>query len=311
MRTTVLNAPLARTCTILSLLVCVRALPAANPAQPRRTVQNPVSAYTEGGLNDPCAVAQIVQDGLRGAQHSDSAVPLARLLSRTNSQAEPPHVGSDQGGSLTQRLWSTRVMSPEQGQEVEASLALKRLIRQVRSVKFEDRDTGPTFTSPAEPAPASETPEAQPAEMSTARPMGSASAAPAAAASGTGASLSDKTQKTLEMLRQNPNQAQDPLEIAELLFLSGRPAEAAPFYTKALDDISRTDPTCEADRAWVLFQLGNCLRETDTAKAQEAYMKLINEYPASPWTELAKAHGRLLAWYQKNQPPQTTRSPRL
>ena len=71
------------------------------------------------------------------------------------------------------------------------------------------------------------------------------------------------------------------------------------------------DPSYDADRAWILFQLGNCLRETDSAKAQEAYMKLVSEYPDSPWTELAKAHGRLLTWYQKSRPGQVATSPQL
>jgi TolA-binding protein len=113
------------------------------------------------------------------------------------------------------------------------------------------------------------------------------------------------------MLQQNPGQVREPLEMAELLFLSGRPTEAAPFYARALDQLNHTDPSYDADRAWVLFQWGNCLRETDTAKAQETYMKLVSEYPDSPWTELAKAHGRLLTWYEKSRPGQPAASPQL
>jgi len=230
-------------------------------------------------------------------------------MSHTRNQAKALQTSPAQGGSLTQDLWSSRVSAPNQEKEVEASLALKRLVRQVRSVKFDDKDAEPTFKAPAESLPSDEALEAQPMETST---TGATVASAAAPAAGTPAdSGSSKTQKTLEILQQNRNQIQDPLEMAELLFLSGHAAEASPFYAKALDKLSRTDPSYETDRAWVLFQLGNCLRETDAAKAQEVYTKLITEYPTSPWTELARAHGQLLVWYQKSRAQQMARSPQL
>lgn len=299
------HSPLARACTILSLFVCVEALPAADSARPRAAARDQTSAYAEGGLNDPCGVGQTTQSGPGAMQSSDTAISLAKLMSRTRSQADAIRTGPDRSGSLTQDLWSTRVAAPEQGKEAEASLALKRLVRQVRSVKFEDQNPGPTFTPP-ESTPAEETLEDQAAEIDVPGPS-----APAAATPASGGSQPTQAEQTLGVLRQDPNQIHDPLEMAELLFLSGRPAEAAPFYARALDGLNRTDPTYEADRAWVLFQLGNCLRETNIAKAQETYMKLISEYPASPWTELAKAHGRLLTWYQKTRPEQTTVTPKL
>jgi tetratricopeptide (TPR) repeat protein len=226
-------------------------------------------------------------------------------MSRTKSQAKSLQTGPGGTGTLKQDLWSSRVASPNEESEAEASLALKRLVRQVRSLKFEDQNPGPTFTPPAESLPPDETVPTQPKETIA---VSSALSAAAPAAVSSEATLSPKTQKTLGALQLNPSQIQDPLEMAELLFLSGRPVEAAPFYAKALDGLKSTDPAYEADRAWVLFQLGNCLRETDIAKAQETYMTLISEYPASPWTELAKAHGRLLTWYQKSRTEEPTDS---
>jgi hypothetical protein len=110
--------------------------------------------------------------------------------------------------------------------------------------------------------------------------------------------------KQLERLMLDPNQVSDPLEMAELLFLGGRTAEAAVFYEKALASLASSDPMHSEDRAWILFQLGNCLRETDMARARDTYMKLVSQYPSSPWTELAKAHGRLITWYQSAKPEQ-------
>jgi tetratricopeptide (TPR) repeat protein len=307
---------------ILSLLVGVEAVQAANAARPRATTPGQRSAYAEAGSNDPCTVNSILQ-----AEAADTAVPLARLLNRTRSQAKAsktadtadragtPLLDAGQNSSLSKDLWSSRVSAPQISQDAETSLALKRLIRQVRSVKFGEKEAGPTFTAPAEPQPTFQTRETQPVRESMAGPTPSAAMITATNVATTASEpvtpLSTQARKTLEMLQQNPGQVREPLEMAELLFLSGRPAEAAPFYAKALNQITRIDPSYDTDRAWVLFQLGNCLRETDTAKAQETYMKLVSEYPESPWTELAKAHGRLLTWYQKDRPGQPATPPQL
>ncbi len=65
-----------------------------------------------------------------------------------------------------------------------------------------------------------------------------------------------------------------------------------------------------ADRAWTLFQLANCLRETNLGEAQATYTKLISEYPDSPWTDLARAQNQLVSWYLKDQPQQLAASRR-
>ncbi len=306
---------------ILSLLVGAGALPAANPVRPRMPVQNRTSAQLAAKPGDPCDVSRMTP-GKTPAAPSGSALSLVKLMNRVKGQGgaseapgairragDPLHPGVDPGDSLPQELWTSRVEAPQTGKEAESSLALKRLIRQVRSVTFDEQNPEPAFTPPAEPQPGFQMPVTPIAQAEG--PGSAAPAVAAPAASESAPSLSAKDRKTLETLQQNPGQVQDPLEMAELLFLSGRPTEAAPFYAKALDRISRLDPSYDADRAWILFQLGNCLRETDTAGAQEVYMKLVAEYPASPWTELAKAHGRLLTWYQKSRPEQLGTAPQL
>ena len=295
MRISALNSSFARGCVILSLLVCVRALSAAEAAQPRTSLQERLSAYAEAGLNDPCAVSRTTTTNAN-PQSSESVVPLAKLLSRTKNRLESSNAKAD--ASVPKELWDSRITLPQGDEEVETSLALRRLIRQVRSVKFAAQEQAPTFTPPAEPKPGFQAPPIESIENDV---TSSSVSTPAAGASNASPALTVKARQTLDVLEKNPNRVQDPLEVAELLFLSGQLTEAAPFYTKALDQISRINPSYDADRAWILFQLGNCLRETDITRAQEVYMKLVSEYPSSPWTELAKAHGRLLTWYQKSR----------
>lgn len=292
---------------ILSLLVFAEASPAANARRPRVAVKANAPAPAEAGPTDPCAVGPTTSSAAPAGE-SPSAVPLATLLGRARNQttdSTDPARG-EQNTPLSKQLWSTRITIPETGVDTTDGLALQRLIHQVRSVKFAGKNTGPAFTAPAEPGPVAASSEFQFDAV-----QGNQTAAPSTASNEASATASNKTRKTLDMLQQNPDQVRDPLEMAELLFLSGRPAEAAPFYARALDRISRGDASYDSDRAWVLFQLGNCLRETDLAKAQEAYMKLVSEYPESPWTELAKAHGRLLTWYQKSQIEPTATTPRM
>jgi tetratricopeptide (TPR) repeat protein len=210
-------------------------------------------------------------------------------------------------GPLTRALWSSRIAAPEAGADAETSLALKRLIRQVRALTVNDKTVAPpaaaTGAVPAE-APQAATTGAEnvaPAPPEPAPSTAPETAPPAGAGPG---SLASKTQKTLDDLRKNTGRVRDPLEVAELLFLSGRPADAAAFYEEALRRTSAGDAAAAADRAWILFQLGNSLREADATKAQDAYMKLIAEYPDSPWTEMARASGRLLTWYQSTRPDQ-------
>jgi hypothetical protein len=90
--------------------------------------------------------------------------------------------------------------------------------------------------------------------------------------------------------------------MAELLFLSNHPVEAAVFYRRALDLADAKGTAAPEDRAWILFQLANCLRETDMTQAEDVYTQLVAEYPDSSWSELAKAHGRLISWYQRVRP---------
>lgn len=234
---------------------------------------------------------------------SDADYAVTGLLSRTTTQTDEIDDEIPWGAGLTRRLWENRMSAPDPNEDADSRAALNDLIYKVRSVRFEGDEAGPAFSAPADPtAPVRSTPPAAPLQRpqpSVPEPMPIPSRqtepdtplAPAALAR-LGDVLSD------------PSQVRDPLEMAELLFLSGRQTEATVFYERALALTVPNNPSTENDRAWILFQLGNCLRETDMTRARDMYMKLVSEYPGSPWTELAKAHGRLITWYQSARPQQ-------
>jgi tetratricopeptide (TPR) repeat protein len=306
-----LNRSSVRGVCLLLCLLCCGAAPSwaagtakSRPASSRRVsapAQPAVSVPNNPAVTDPCAPgAAAMQTNAAAEPSRSSASALASLVTRARSQEGASLPNLEGGNPLALELWSSRIAAPAATDDAETSLALQRLIRRVHTLTLNDKST----TQPSGP-PAGPQLTAEPAASiaTGAEPvLGEADAA----APETTPALSPKAQKTLEDLRKDPSRVRDPLETAELLFLSGRPADAVAFYEEALRRTRAGDAASGSDRAWILFQLGNCLRETDVAKAQDAYMKLIAEYPDSPWTEMARAGGRFLTWYQSARPDQLT-----
>jgi len=236
----------------------------------------------------------------------DADHAVTGLRSRTTPTPAPTEEDTDAdlpwSTGLTRRLWENRILAPNPNEDAETRAAMDDLIQRIRSVRFDDA-MPPAASASAQPAPMAQPSsavrslQASPSDVDKPGPATSVPAEPAAG-------LTEAMQKRLDHVLHDPNQVGDPLEMAELLFLSGRPTEATVFYEKALARTLPNDSSMENDRAWILFQLGNCLRHSDMARAKEMYIKLVSEYPASPWTELAKAHGRLITWYQTAKPQQ-------
>jgi len=240
------------------------------------------------------------------AEHAspDADYAIDSLLSRTAAPRGADNADADISDVLARRLWQNRISAPDPDEDADTRLALQNLINRVGSIRFSGGDGEPRSSTPTT-APTAQTtrPATTPVIDTTPQPTRPLPTVTAPVTQSPPA-LAPATLERLESLLQDPNQVDNPLDMAELLFLSGRPAKAAIFYERALARLTSGEPSQDEDRAWILFQLGNCLRETDMAKAKASYMKLISQYPGSPWTELAKAHGRLITWYQGANPQQ-------
>lgn len=90
-------------------------------------------------------------------------------------------------------------------------------------------------------------------------------------------SLTDEKQKILL-----------PAEVAHSLYLDGKFEQAGKFYKLALDNLDEKSAGYHTKRAWYLFQAGNSYRYCNYILAMEFYSKLIESYPNSPWTPIAK-----------------------
>ena len=113
------------------------------------------------------------------------------------------------------------------------------------------------------------------------------------------------SRQTLQKLRevvQNPEKIDNPYQIGDTLYQSSCIGEAALFYKEALkrelsDDIYSVD-----SRAWLLFQTGNCLMDTDMLEASDYYRQLVTEYPDYPWTDIARIQSNIISWYENEKP---------
>ncbi|MCU0914482.1 MAG: tetratricopeptide repeat protein [Planctomycetes bacterium] len=275
----------------------------ARPAAGRRTVPaKPAGAPNKPAVNDPCAPAQTAAPQTTVAEPSrNSTSALVNLVARAKVRQEAAGADAGPHSPPATELWTSRISAPDPADEAEASLALQRLIRRVHSMTFSDKGTSPpsaptTNLAPTEPVAA----VSLPAPAVASRVPAASISVESGAVPGATPVVSPQVQKTFESLRQNPSRIGDPMEAADLLFLSGRPTDAIPFYEEQLRRL-KTDAASRDDRAWALFQLGNCLRETNVARAQETYGKLMAEYPESPWTEMARAGSRFLTWHQSTR----------
>jgi tetratricopeptide (TPR) repeat protein len=237
-------------------------------------------------------------------------LPLRIVTSLTgvasaNSAAEPGQESAqgsiaapeDANSPHERQLWRTDISIVRGSEDAKGKDELKQIIAQIRSVEF-----GP-------PKPAS-VPLVVPDEAAVIEPNKAPPDIPAEKKDekeqiGPRPPYEPITDRTLQMLRnlsQHPGKMDNPLELGETLFLSGNLREAAVFYREALKRQDPNDVSSARDRAWILFQTGNCLRNDDLPTAAKMYGKLLTEYPNSPWTGLAKFHSKLINWYLKDEP---------
>jgi tetratricopeptide (TPR) repeat protein len=224
----------------------------------------------------------------------------------------------DPNSNFRRQLWRVELSIAKGEKDKRTKDELKRMIEQIRSIELKpDKQTSEPVLVPEviqtaglnETLPDKAVPKEQKTkEIGTKLPY---------------EPISDQTLQILKDLSQHLDHLRNSFELGETLFLSGNLKEAAIFYREALKRKSpeprlRGDKFTPArepalrepkagvgsarDRAWILFQIGNCLRNDDPITAMKMYGQLITEYPNSPWKELAGARSKLLNWYLTDKP---------
>jgi len=114
--------------------------------------------------------------------------------------------------------------------------------------------------------------------------------------------ISEQTLIKLRKIAQEPETVNNPYQIGETLYSSSCIGDAALYYKEALNREKPDDINASNDRAWLLFQTGNCLREVDMLEASDYYRQLITEYPDYPWADIARIQSSIISWYENEKP---------
>ncbi len=218
-----------------------------------------------------------------------------------DSPAEPAsYKSSNRERQLERQLWQDNISPPAENAANRKTDELKRMIEQIRSIQFES-----SSANQAEPQAAEHVEPQQQAAPKNEKQKAESQPLPdviAASEVSNDKSMSSRTLHKVEQLLKDPNSITNPLELAEVLFQTGEPALAGVCYKKALASINVDDPNVATERAWILFQIGNCLKDPDPGASKETYAELIRTAPDSPWAQIAKSRYGLIDWYQQEQP---------
>ncbi len=132
--------------------------------------------------------------------------------------------------------------------------------------------------APTQPAPTQ-------VAVATSQPASQPSSAPAVA---------KMDPNVLENLKKAPSQgAAGLMPVADSLFGEKQYAAAYTLYEQAFKQATTDD-----NKSWALFQMGNCMQESDANAATALYKRLAAEFATSPWAAPAAAQAKLIDWRQ-------------
>jgi len=231
-----------------------------------------------------------------GTKKGNGKLNLATSAASTMPQTDNP---------LIPQLQQARISIYQAEKDSKNKSELKQMVEQIRSVLFNLRKQPTKSITVTELAPANEPNEAsfdtkthEEPEKIPIKPEPENLIKPGCQYE----LVSEHTLQILENPTQKPDQLKNPFELAEVLFLSGHAKKARMFYQEALNRKDPNDLGSAQERAWILFQIGNCLRNDDLQSAKNTYRQLISEYPDNLWTDVAKVQEKLIDWNLKDKP---------
>jgi len=243
--------------------------------------------------------AQTESEKQLSAVSSDETNEKANVTTPISSTAE------EANKSLRQKLQRERISINQGKEDNESKNELKKMIEQVRSIVLLPHKKPVKSASGTEEIPMIE-PNKVSLEIKTHEESGQKVIQPepekSMEAEFQDKPASDYIQKMLESLEQNPERLINPFELAEVLYLGGYENKATIFYREALNSRELNALGSNQEKAWILLQIGNCLRNDDFQSAKNAYRQLIAEYPDYLLVDLAKVQDKLIDWYLTDKP---------
>jgi tetratricopeptide (TPR) repeat protein len=200
-------------------------------------------------------------------------------------------------GEINRKLWETTIAVANENDENNKA-ELLRMIEKIKSMKFAKLQSN----QPAESTGSAE--KTPPLKTDTAKKpvvlLEPEKIQPAPVIEKTIDGNEKLTDDALATIENNPDSIKNPYELAEILFRGGHLTQAAVCYKQTLKTgLFENQPET---KAWILFQLGNCLKENQPDEAIKIYARLLTEYPDSVWAKAAKRYNDLLNLQLQNKP---------
>jgi tetratricopeptide (TPR) repeat protein len=318
--TSLLYLPLVITCMLMTPIKAEKLLENLDPlsllessleqdSENVNTSSAPVNPNALSCIWEPrLTIANLLPGPWQTQANNNIAVNFAAQI---NKKSNHLLIAKNPTTSFSRKLWQTRIANPDDKNIIKSRNELLHIIEKIRSLKFETEDKPVEPVIAIEPPGKTETDKILPhidetqkpeAQKSEATSQGLIVSEPQEEKHFRPKQITKKTLEIFEEISQNPGRINDPLELAEILFHSGNLKEAAICYQEALNRISNEQTEQNPDKAWILFQTGNCLRNDDPSKANEMYRQLIIEFRDSPWADPAMARSNLINWYQQDKP---------
>ncbi|MHC4692127.1 MAG: tetratricopeptide repeat protein [Planctomycetota bacterium] len=283
-------------CILCFAFVCLCFLTTSARAQ--KQSQNP--GQTDFLIPYLAQKSQVAGDRTTGQEKLQAngieAINFADKINQTLPQINTATLG-DPSSDPKRQLWRARIRVHEGKEDNKRKNELRRLIELIRSIEFKP---------PKQPEPIINIRPVETKVETNQTPFDPVvteeSSNNTIEFKSPYESITDRTLQMIGSVAQDPNQLENPFELGEVLYFSGRLEEAIIFYQEALNRKDADKSGLSRDRAWILFQIGNCLKDYDLKKAQSIYRQLITEHPGSPWVEPAKAREKIVNWYLKEKP---------
>jgi len=201
----------------------------------------------------------------------------------------------------TDKLWQARITSPDRQKDITTTRKINELISKIESLDFEkktaNKDDKKEKQEKEKPIQPEKVRKQQPENAQEGNAETEENKKQENKANEKENYNKKQTEKLIEKIVTKFEDAENPLELAHILLQGGYPEQAGIFYESALSK-KQLSPT---DKAWVLFQTGNCFEDSNPSKAEKSYKELLIKYKDCEWSKIAESKLEILQLKRENQ----------
>ncbi|MCE5186601.1 MAG: tetratricopeptide repeat protein [Planctomycetaceae bacterium] len=243
-----------------------------------------VNTGAPADLNKNAILADRAEPNRAGASSPVFGPNAPAPLGRASLAIQP--TSEEQSRRLRQQFLMSQIEPVETLSYEEQEKNLSQLIAQLRALEPPRQNTvaveaqAPAKATPSNAASVAPQPVAEPNVIEAAKDETAA--------------LPDPNSGTSPLLMslQKADRVVNPLLLADALFRQGLYPQAYDYYKTAMSE----QPEQADNVQWALFQMANCCRYADPAKAKEHYNALISRFPNCLWNASATSRLATIEW---------------